>query len=335
MKFLLTILVSMLILVSCGSDPEAEAAELIDAKQYVGAINVYKKAMKEAPEKADLYASKITYLTLKNGASLYESRVAKKPSAAVSAFELNYNKAIEAMPEEVAVEVKKDIAQLLLEFSEAIYKAEPSNSIKAAEYERLLIESLEHAASLEPDNADIKERMDKIYQEKFETALSKGDKYYSEGSRRNGYPYIQAEFYYAKALKFMPEDEELAKKLANTRKKTISLWDPDLNFIFAIVQTKRFKQLGHIVLAYSIKSNVQEPVDFSPANFVVHLKDGNTIGYDAEVNKEYSDQALKDKTLKDFDEIDGVIAYAHKGTIEDFEKVVYTDANGNTYEKYF
>lgn len=333
MKYLLLIIMTAFFLLSCGENLEEKATGQIEAGNYIQAANTYKKLAAEQPEKADYFSSLAAVNQLRNGQKIYDRNKIKSKTSAMPPYIFNYDKALNLLPDEFDIPSGPELSTALMNFAKAIYDTEAPNSVKETEWEELMMEAVDYAEMVDPENALVQEFQDEVFTQKFAEAKAKGDEYYNIArNKRSDYDYLLAEKQYKYALKFMPDDEETIKQISKVRTKTLGMWDPGYGFIYAVSQTKSIKE--HLWLVISLKNNTDLPMSFDPTNFTLFTKNGDELSYDAKMSAE-DKNSFKKLVLKPLAEKDGIIAFKFSGKLIELEKIEYIMDSGDEVSKYF
>lgn len=333
MKRLLLLIFITSIFFSCGENLENKAKDLAAQKNYVGAVNTYKKLIQEQPEKADYFRAMAALNQLNNGLKIFNRFKKKNVGSGVSAYQTNYNKAIDLLPEKTDATSATALSSAFMDFGNALHEAEAPNSVKATEWETLMMEAVDRAGEIDPSNPVVSKFKEKVYTEKFAEAKAKGDEHYKTAKKkRSDYDYILAEDQYNYALKFKPDDKETMDILSKIRKKTLDMWDPHYDFMFGIAKIDFVGDNTWLVI--SMKNNSDLKFVFDPELFKLYDKNDNELPLNIEATSKEKN-GFKATTLKPMKEKDGLLAFKFKGKKADLGKLVYTTDGGQEITKYF
>lgn len=333
MKRLLLLIFITSFFFSCGENLENKAKDLSAKKNYVSAVNTYKKLIQEQPEKADYYSAMAALNQLNNGLKIFDRFKKKNVDSGVSAYQTNYEKAVELLPEKVDSTSATALSSAFMDFANALHEAEAPNSVKASEWEALMMESVDKAGKIDPKNPVVSKFKEKVYTEKFAEAKAKGDEHYNTAKKkRSDYDYILAEDQYNYALKFKPDDKEIMDILSTIRKKTLDMWDPHYDFMFGIAKIDFVDDNTWLVV--SIKNNSDLKFEFDPELFMLYDKNGDELPMNVDATSKEKN-GFKAVTLKPMKEKDGLLAFKFKGKEAELGKLVYTTDSGEEITKYF
>ena len=333
MKKLFFLILASMMLFSCGGDPESEANDLAANENYLAAVKIYKKQVKEDPEKADYYGTMAMIYQIKNGDKIYNRLYRAKPSNAISAYITNYNKAESIRPENIDTGASPKLVNALLDFAQALYDTEPENSVQASQYESLMFAAIDEATEIDPENPDIVLFKENVFIDKFNEAVDSGDKHMADAKKlRDDYEYILAERAYVRALRYDKNDEGTIQALADVREKNLLLWNPDYPLLLAVDMKK---QKGNWAFGLSLKNNLDVTYILIPHNFSMVLKDGTVINYNEKLNADYQQKDIKNIPMKKYKQLQYTIVFKYGGGKADLGKLVYQYDDNTVIEKYF
>ena len=178
------------------------------------------------------------------------------------------------------------------------------------------MEVLNDAMTSSPNSEKVKNKLQEINQSLYSEAMTKADEYqkeYDDAKNKNEYEdkLVYAESYYSKALKYKPDDMELAKKVNKLRDRTMSVVEASTNVIF-VVGAYAYRNDTYIAKLW-IKNNTEGPFEVKINDyFKIKLDDGSEISPDPVLCKKAvgGKGQIADSKMSAYKEIEGPIAFA-------------------------
>lgn len=326
-KYLLTILVfSGLILIQCGGNPEQEGDQAYAQGQYNQALNYFLEVKKSAPDNPKIN-EKIALSYMQRGLQLYQKR--KK----VAPFAGNFEKGENFIPDtETSPEFDQAYSGLLLELAKAYHSAKPANAIQREQYFSKTLDLLDLSLAYNPENTEAEETLDQIRAENFQQTFDKGLSFYNRARKeKNPDLYLSAEHYLSRAVNFDPENNEARKKLSDTRKKTLSILDMDMELPMAIAD-KKYSD-GHLLVAFTAVNNTGDALEFDPSKLSLSDDAEQFIGLDMAYTEKFDDGLVKKSNLAARNQLDGTLAFAVSKNVK-IVSLNYEMPSGKIIKKY-
>lgn len=317
------------ILLYCGGNPAEEGKAAFDRGDYMQAINLFTQAKNENPDQPQ-YDEMIALSWMFRGEQLY-SRTKN-----INTFSGNFEKGLMFIPETVSPEFKTKYSEMLYKIADAYMNSDPANEIQAEEFQSKAVDYLKTACVEDENNQAAWDLLDKIKKENFQSMFDKGKTYFSQAkSTKNSALYLIAELYLAKATDYDPDNQEAAKLLQDTRKKTINMinTDPSYGEIALAIADSKFLE-GIFIVDVDVANNLRQPAKLIIENFVLADKDGNIYNTDQSVLTEFKDKQIKDAEIPALKTISGWVGFkVNKGISPDY--LSYQIADDKIVKKYF
>ncbi|KAA3597887.1 MAG: hypothetical protein DWQ06_12365 [Calditrichaeota bacterium] len=305
MKLLQLLIVSLIFVIGCGSNPVEEALKEINEGKPNKAIRILSKAENPTPEMKDVLAR----ARLLQGKIVVEKT--RKPEVGERAMEAA-EKDLEGVT--ISAETKKVKEEFFMAMADAFNKLKVYD--KAFEYYDELL-------SFAPNNAEAKKQLDDLsssrgnyYLEKAQNAFDDKDDALKYEALKN---FRLAEKYLPNAVDY----DDFYQKIYKTTRNMFSFDD----YSIRINDIKQDKELTGVLI--DILNNTESEMNVNVDNFSLVLKDGKTIKYDAK-SAEDGLKKFESKKLASFKSTGGVVFFqGGKDTIKpsDLEKITYTDGD--------
>lgn len=324
-KVTLYFFLSILLLLSCSSDPLKKGDEEYQKGNYAKALKYFNEAFKKKPDDP-IIKEKVIMAELQYGKMLYQRR------KVLSTLESRYQKALDLLPANPSPESKKLLSEILYILGTGYKNMKPQNEIQKREYVNKVFDYLSEAIYYDSTNTKAIKELDSYKKENFEQMLTKGKKYFSDArKKKDDYYYLSAEYYFKKAVEFNPESKEAVNLLKKVRKITLKMLDPDFDFPIAVASTMKKDQffavniylLNNTDKNFEIKANLFSLYDFAGNEYVGSVSD-------------LFEPQLKEGLLPAHKEISGVIVFEiGKKNFSDIEKIVFKGDGLHPSVKYF
>ena len=325
--YLLTILIlSGLILVQCGGNPEQDGDQAYAQGKYNQALNYFLEVKKSSPDNPKIN-EKIALSYMQRGLQLYQKR--KK----VAPFIGNFEKGENFIPQtETTPEFDQAYSDLLLKLAKAYNSAKPANAIQKERYFSKTLELLDMSLAYNSDNQEAEKTLDQIKADNFKQTFEKGLTFFNQAKKeKNPDLYLSAEHYLKRAVSFDPENNEALKKLSDTRKKTLSILDMDVDLPMAIAD-KQYSD-GHLLVAFTAINNTGAALEFDPSKLSLSDNTEQLIRLDKVYTEKFDDGLVKKTNLATRAQLDGTLAFA----ISKNKKIIslnYEMPSGKIIKKY-
>jgi len=322
---LVLMLVFILVLTSCSSDPMAEGDKFYQEGQYAKAVNMYNEVLKTQPDNS-IAREKAALATVKVGQELYNRRKVLSP------FVKYYENAVTLIPDNTSQEFNKEFSVLLFELAQAYLNSEPRNNQEKKERFDNVLMYYDEALFYDPDNSAAMTALEEFQNKHFAEMMEKGTQYYQKARKqKNDLYYLNAEYYFKKANKFNSEDADAAKMLETVRKINLNKINPDLDYPLAIISTL-VKDEYTAVQVY-LENRTAGTCNVQANMFMVLDKDGNE--YKGEITDVFN-ATFKEGTVASGKGIEGVISFKTGGKQADkFDKLIFDSPEGIQSVKYF
>jgi hypothetical protein len=164
--------------------------------------------------------------------------------------------------------------------------------------------------------------------------LNKGKDFYSKaGMTKNSDYYINAEYYFQRAVYFDIYNEEAEKMLYKTRKKTLSILNNREDFAMAVADISR--QSKDIILDLTIKNYATNPVKLDIKKFKIVDIDGKAyIINEKMMDEKFKNQSLKDQNLGELKLAEGYLVFSIPQKVK-IDYLGYQVNEDETAKKYF
>ncbi|MCD6375655.1 MAG: hypothetical protein J7L94_09020 [Caldisericaceae bacterium] len=325
----LIILSSLILFSQCGKNPESEGDEAYAKGKYNQALTYYLKVKKEQPDNARIN-EKIALTYMQRGLALYKLR------KNVDAFQLNYEKSREFLPDTLSDHFKKEFSKLLYELALAYHNAVPKNDIQKEKYFTLTLDYLKKALEFDSTNVQADSKLNEIKIANYQRYFDRGKDFYLQAKRdkRNPSLYLSAEAYLLQAIRLNPESEEAQKLLKKVRQKTMAILDISDELPLALAITGQKWMSGNLALSVTVFNNTVDPYTIDPQRFTLYDRVGKTYKIAAEPTAEFS-KGLVEPTVIDAKK-DGnfVLAFQVPRGLA-LDKLIYETEDGYTIGKYF
>jgi len=319
-------LVSLVLIPACGSDPVTEGDKAWQAGEYQKALGFYLQAQQEKPDDPAIL-QKVALGQMAKGWEIYKMR--KNMESFAGNFEKGQNL---LSGEESDPAFLKEYSRLLFELANAYNSSKAANEIKQEQYFNKTLELLDLALQKDPDNTAADELMDNIRSTQFESTYKKGLEYFEKASKtKNGNDYLLAEQYLDRAVYFDPYQEEAVRKLGECRKKTLAVPNFNTDFPFAIVASQ-YKD-GYFVVDITGFNPGMEAMTFQPDHFILVDSDGNEFQPDAAQTDKFDSGLTKPVSISVNGKVEGVLAYK-AGANSVKGHLVYRFDDGRLSKKY-
>jgi len=315
-----------LILVQCGGNPEQDGDQAYAQGQYNQALNYFLEVKKSSPDNPKIN-EKIALTYMQRGLQLYQKRKKVEP------FVGNFEKGENFIPQtETTPEFDLAYSGLLLELAKAYHSAKPANAIQKEQYFTKTLDLLDMSLAYNPENQKAEDKLDQIRADNFKQTFEKGVTFFDQAKKeKNPDLYLSAEHYLKRAVSFDPENEKALKKLSDTRKKTLSILDMDSDLPMAIAD-KQYSD-GHLLVAFTAVNNSGAALEFDPAKLSLLDDAEQRIGLDMVYTEKFDDGLIKKSNLVARKQLDGTLAFA----ISKNKKIVslnYEMPSGKIIKKY-
>lgn len=322
----ITLLLSLILFVSCGSDPYQEGEKAFNNGKYSQAIIHYSKAKQNNPKDKNL-DEKIALSIVLHGRKLYQRNHNIKTLAG------NFERSRDFVPEDPSEQFKKQYSELLFELGQAYNQSKPNNDIQKEEFLNNSIAALEDAIFYNPDNDEANNLFDEIKASNFQKMLDKGINLYNQAKKERNYDlFFSAEYYLKKASNYNPFDEESKKYLVKTRKQTLKVLDSRAEMAIGVVEQKYLNK--SLLLDLEIQNNKTEKLNLDVNLFSLVDSESNTYGLDKEMMEKLAKNALKNQSIAERQRAGGIIAFKTSGK-KKIDYLMYTISDDEVVKKYF
>lgn len=298
-NYLILVVLTMIFLFSCAKNPIQKGDEALQKGQYAEALKAYTEALKAQPDNQAL-KEKMAIAYLKQGESIY------RRMHVISAFEARVTTALKYIPEQPSTELQNTLSQIYYELALAYKDAQPENPYQKLKYFKKTMDYLEKSLNYNPENQQAQTALENFKKAHFQEMFDKG-KDYLKKAKRDPVHYIAAEYYLSNAYKLDPQNKQVQKYLTLVRKKYLNILDPGQDVPIAI--TDQLKKKGFLAFLVVVKNQTEADLPISAKNFYLISATGEAIPGSA------SDQfanPLANKTLSDYEEAEGVVAFPVK-----------------------
>jgi hypothetical protein len=320
--------VLILVLISgCGSDPIAEGEKAFQAEQYLQAAKFFGEAKKKDPNNT-LMDEKIALCYMRHGELLYNK------TKNINSLSGNFEKGVENIPENTSDAFKKEYSRLLFVLGEAYNNAKAENDIQKSEYLENTLNYLDQALYEDENNTAATELLQTVQEANFEKMYSEGQKLYDKAEKTGSDDlYLSAEYYLKRAVMFTDDPAPVEKLLSKVRAKAISVPNISGEMGFAIADYDR--QANSTIIMVYLQNYISSPVTIKLNNFELMDVEGNTYPLDPEMMAKVNQaQLLKEKTIKEMEVAQGVIAFKAPRSVK-LQHIGYILDSGRTVLKYF
>lgn len=303
MKYWFTfILISLFLMVSCGSDPVADGDKAFSEGKYGPALNYYMQAKKATPDDKRI-DEKIALTYMKRGLKLYER------TRNIDSFSGNFEKGEGFIPDDISPEFESAYSAMLFKLAEAYSHTKPANEIQKEQYFTKTLDNLEAALNYNPENQAADSLLSSIKLENFQRMFDRGVQFYEQAKkeRTNEELYLTAERYLKRAVFFNPENEDARKYLNLTRQKTLRILDTDQEFPLAVAGMKRSG--NYLLFDITGLNNSGSEMEFDPAKMYVVDKSENRYQFDPEQTSKFDSGLTEKATLQARDLVEGILAF--------------------------
>ncbi len=320
---------SLILFSQCGKSPEAEGDDAYAKGKYNQALTHYLKVKKEQPDNAKIN-EKIALTYMQRGLVLYKLR------KNIDAFQLNYEKSQEFLPDTLSENFKKEYSKLLYELALAYHNAVPKNDIQKEKYFTLTLDYLQKALEYDPANTQADSKLNEIKIANYQKYFDKGKDFYLQArkNKRNPTLYLSAEAYLLQAIRLNPESEEAQKLLKKVRQKSMAILDISEELPLALAITGQKWISGNLALSVTVFNNTVDPYTVDPQRFTLYDKTGKTYKFASEPTAEFSKGLVEPTAIDAKKDGNFVLAFqVPKGLALD--KLIYETEDGYTIGKYF
>ena len=325
----LILTVFLLTIFQCGGSKLQEGDEQYASGQYTQAINSYLVYKKENPQATDV-SSKIALAYFNKGKQLYDR------SRNIDAFAGNYEKAQDYIDDSFTAEQKKEYSSLLYDLAIAYRKTRPNNDIQEEQYFNNTLDYLGMAIENDPQNMTADSMLNKIYVENFQKMFDKGVSYFNRAKKqKNNYDlYLNAEYYFKKAVRFDSSNEEAQKYLSDTRKETLGILENVQPLSFCVTGYKIDNNKNTCYIAVAAKNYSNDPMTIDLNALTLNAADGKVFNVDMKKTAEL-EKALKENTeIKAYDIVEGQLVYNLEPDTK-LEYMAYSYDDQKSVKKYF
>ncbi|RMG62605.1 MAG: tetratricopeptide repeat protein [Calditrichaeota bacterium] len=267
MKLSNVLLIFLVLLWGCGSDPVAEGDAAYQRGEYAQAIRHYQEALKAQPQSTAVQ-EKLGLAYCRLGQLFYQKRHVWR------AFEANVEKGVKLIGENPSPETRRELTRLYLALALAFKETPPENNHQKREFFDKTLHYLEEARRLDPENSEAEKVLNDFMAENFADMLAKGQRYLELG-KQDPANYLVAEYYLSRALKFRPQDARAAEYLQRARQAALAVPDMDQAVPLAITNQAHKKGLdAFYVVAFN---NTHAPLRLDPAGFRLNLVNGDQL----------------------------------------------------------
>ncbi len=314
----------------CGKNLETEGDNAYARGKYNQALALYLKVKKNQPNNARLN-EKIALTYMQRGFKLYKLR------NNVDAFQLNYEKSLEFIPQDsLSEKFKKEFSKLLYELAMAYHNATPMNDIQKEKYFNLTLDYLEKALEYDYSNTQADAKLSEIRMANFQKYFNKGKEFYHRALKdpRNTNLFLSAEHYLLQAVRMDENNAEAQKLLSKVRKKTLAILEIDNDFPLALAVGGQKYSGGNLALSITVFNNTIDPLTIDPKRFHLYDKDENEYVVDVKATEMYGKGLTEPQVIKPKKEADWVIVFK-LGKKVPISRLVYEMEDGTEIGKYF
>ncbi|MCK5032204.1 MAG: hypothetical protein KAS18_01190 [Calditrichia bacterium] len=304
-QFILSAIISILLL-HCGSpDFEAEAEKAMQNANYSEALKLWEKA-KQQENYDESNNQKIALAYMLKGQELYNK------TRNVRSFVGNFEIGQSFIPEETTPEFKKQYSQILFSLGKAYNTAKPKNTVEKEDFFSLSINRLKEALLQDSTNSEADQLLTEIKQNYFQGLIDKGKESYKKGVRTgNVNLYFTAEYYLKQAMEFESANKEILSYLKKVEAKTLSVLNYRDGLAMAVL--KQEYQKDDLLIYVVIKNYLAESVSLKLSNFKLVDKTGEShsiYSKGMKVQELFGGRVLSDSTLApNQPEIDGLLVF--------------------------
>jgi len=325
-----TLLLSILLITSCGKDSSKEALKAYEGKDYSAAIRLFKEL--HVNEGNDtLYQKELALSYMYRGKELFAK------TRNIGTFAGNFEQAEKYIPEPRNGKFKLEYSQLLVDLADAYRKARPGTELEKEEFFDQSLNTVQKAIEEDSTNQSALNLLEDIKQEHFSGLIQRGKDHYNK-VRKTGQLdlYYISESVFRQAAKLEPDNKEINKYLNLIRKKTFGI----LNYRdgLALAVTKFKKNRGKINLNVVVKNYTPVAVNFKPENLALRDAKGRSYELDQKTMKQddlLGVIILKESVLNDASPVaEGALVYTVPDSIQP-AYIAYPIKGGGESRKYF
>jgi len=324
--FAILLFLSGSLFIRCGGNPEADGDQAYAKGNYNQALTYYLEVKKSQPNNPKIN-EKIALTYMQRGLQFF------KKQHNLVAFDGNFDKGEEFIPEETSENFNKEYSKMLYELGMAYHNSQPENQIQKEQYFTKMLDNLNDALLYDENNSAAKKALEDIKRENFQQTYDKGLRFFKQAKKEKNLDlYLTAERYLNRAASFNPDSKEAQKDLKLVRKKTLSIVDMDETFPVAVADYKY--QGKFLLIAFTGINNSGANFEFDPAKVKLIDIEENVYTFDAKETAKYDDGLTQKVILAPRKQLDGTLAFAIRRGVK-ISHLAYELAEGKEVKKYF